>query len=360
MSLVYVEHGARLFQEGVVVTDGLSGECLHMILEGGKDWRTPLQQVFNKKLGSEWCFLVMELCAGNAHFHLLKPETTGITGASECSVLWVVQVITDAPQKPKVTKKVVKKSSAGTKVVRKKASASVTTAATGDEKENNNETVPKKTAPVKIHSVTNGDTTENSGISGETTVESGINGEVSGDSGVSVVDSDNEKSLNNSKTELISDHPSFDRTDTVFVTPHATLSSVPKSQTQVLESDISSDNNEEQTACLTLRLNNTGNPVGYKYESTKMEKITEENGERAKIKDTFGPEKDTATSEVGCNLTNGSSPIISNGTHKVPNTISRMSQLPCSTIRRTPSRTMISRFDSLQRLLLKFTALIAF
>ncbi|EJW76923.1 hypothetical protein WUBG_12167, partial [Wuchereria bancrofti] len=47
--------------EGVVVTDGLASEYLHLVLEGGDNWKSPLQKVFNEKLGINWCFLVMEL-----------------------------------------------------------------------------------------------------------------------------------------------------------------------------------------------------------------------------------------------------------------------------------------------------------
>ncbi|VDK67015.1 unnamed protein product, partial [Gongylonema pulchrum] len=221
----------------------MAGECLHLVLEGGDDWRTPLQQVFNKKLGPSWNFLVMELQSGVAHFHVLKPETKPVKTYLECAVLWLTALYDDnassasAPPKPKTIKKVVKKlatdkAAAGTtdgkaasktgKVSRKKVAASITTApalaaaASPDTKAGNDAsacTLPsKKDMDAKLrNSLTNG-----TGAAGNDS--SCTNGDGSGDSGVSVVDSDSEKSPKNKKAtdfdEQDSTSPSQERVDT--------------------------------------------------------------------------------------------------------------------------------------------------
>ncbi|EJW76924.1 hypothetical protein WUBG_12169, partial [Wuchereria bancrofti] len=78
--------------EGVVVTDGLASEYLHLVLEGGDNWKSPLQKVFNEKLGINWCFLVMELQSGIAQFHMLHAQTKPTKSYSDCIILWLSEV----------------------------------------------------------------------------------------------------------------------------------------------------------------------------------------------------------------------------------------------------------------------------
>lgn len=319
------------FQEGVIVTDGLAGECLHLVLEGGDDWRTPLQQVFNKNLGNSWCFLVMELRSGIAHFHVLRPQTVPTKSQTECAVLWLTELKDSArtspppppPPKPKIVKKVVKKSSTdkgvagadgktttskttktitGQRVVRKKVTASITATAAvttnGDTKTGNDVPVPSKKAVLSKNqnSLTNGTAaTTKTGGGGDACT----NGDGSGDSGVSIVDSDPEKSPKSKKPNDFDEDDrisSLERADSAtgeFITPRSTpdpLSKVlldPKTRTNddssaaattTITTNGTKTDVSDMSASLTLRINNGGGSVvGYKYESSKkMEKIEEE------------------------------------------------------------------------------------
>lgn len=215
----------------MVVTDGLASEYLHLVLEGGDDWRTPLQKVFNEKLGVNWCFLVMELQLGTAQFHTLHAQTKPIKSYAECTILWLSELkqipASQTSLKPKTNKKIVKKSfvdkgiteteangkttttktiknSNGQKIARKKLAAVVTTVSsttigvTDDDTETGNDISvnSKKTVISKArNSLTNSMNGENY-----------INGDGSADSGVSLVDSDTEKSSKCTKGNELDEH----------------------------------------------------------------------------------------------------------------------------------------------------------
>ncbi|CAG9539181.1 unnamed protein product [Cercopithifilaria johnstoni] len=224
-------HQISVISEGMVVTDGLASEYLHLVLEGGDDWRTPLQKVFNKKLGINWCFLVMELQSDTIHFYTLHAQTKPIKNYAECTTLWLSELeqisTSQALSKPKTNKKIVKKSMVeknaidtevngkisatktikngnGQKIVRKKLAAAIlaispTTIPVTDDttKTGNDSSVnSKKTVTSKArNSLTNNMNGENY-----------INGDGSADSGISLVDSDTEKSSKCTKGTALAEH----------------------------------------------------------------------------------------------------------------------------------------------------------
>ncbi|VDO41960.1 unnamed protein product [Onchocerca flexuosa] len=230
-----------VMSEGVVITDGLAGEYLHLVLKGGDDWRTPLQKVFNEKLAVNWCFLVMELQSDVAHFYILNSQVKPIKSYAEYTILWLSELKQAPPTpqslpKPKTTKKVVKKSLTNTETngkttatktikntngtVRKKLAPSLTaTAAVGvsddDTKIGNNISINnKKTVVSKARNpLMNGMNDENC-INGDGSADSRVcDGSAdsgvcdgSADSGVSLVDSDTEKSLKCVKDNEFEEH----------------------------------------------------------------------------------------------------------------------------------------------------------
>lgn len=242
-----------------------------MVLEGGDDWRTPVQKAFNKLLNPDWCFLVMELRAGTAHFHILRAQTKPLKALAECTILWLTPLITEIPPKPKIVKKVVKKVSVdkekngltngttttttktskpgtSTKVVRKKVST-----ANGDIKGEAKKTTLTKTKAIASEA---------------------NNGEGSGDSGVSVVDSDNEKSPKQNGTTSFDDgyKPVLtERADSSagdFVTPRTTPDSAANFSNDTNDNTVTTTTTEIDTAAsFTLRASSI---------SKKMDKILEE------------------------------------------------------------------------------------
>ncbi|VDK63907.1 unnamed protein product, partial [Onchocerca ochengi] len=218
--------------EGVVITDGLASEYLHLVLKGGDDWRTPLQKVFNEKLAANWCFLVMELQSDVAHFYIMNSQVKPIKSYAEDTILWLSELKQTPPTpqslpKPKITKKVVKKSltnpeangkTTATKtiknsngIVRKKLVPSLTaTAAVGvsddDTKTGSNISINnKKTVVSKARNpLMNGMNGENH-INGDGSADPEVC-DGSADSGVSLVDSDTEKSLKCMKDNESDEH----------------------------------------------------------------------------------------------------------------------------------------------------------
>uniref|UniRef100_A0AAF5Q050 Uncharacterized protein n=1 Tax=Wuchereria bancrofti TaxID=6293 RepID=A0AAF5Q050_WUCBA len=259
--------------EGVVVTDGLASEYLHLVLEGGDNWKSPLQKVFNEKLGINWCFLVMELQSGIAQFHMLHAQTKPTKSYSDCIILWLSEV-KQAPAwqslpKPK-SKKIVKKSfvdksiadtetngkttivkatknSNGQKIVRKKLAAAVAIAplttvgvADNDTKTGNDISVNIKKIVVskERNSLTNSGSDENY-----------INGNGSADSGVSLVDSDIEKSPKCAKNNKLDEQehiPSMmKQTESMHGAKFVVPLLVPTSKTNLKKTD------DDNTAAIT-------------------------------------------------------------------------------------------------------------
>ncbi|MCP9260001.1 hypothetical protein DINM_003390 [Dirofilaria immitis] len=211
----------RGFMEGVVVTDGLASEYLHLVLEGGDDWRTPLQKVFNEKLGINWCFLVMELQSGAAHFHIVAISSTTIPTA--------VGVPND------------------------------------DTKSENIPVNNKKTV------VSKGRNSLMNGMDGENY----INGDGSADSGISLLDSDTEKSSKCMKSHELSEHEPIPSTvkqieivnGSEFVIPRA----IPITTSKTNLETTNKDNISTVPESFTMRRNSI------KYEiHKKVERILEE------------------------------------------------------------------------------------
>ncbi|KAM3721190.1 F-box only protein [Dirofilaria immitis] len=280
--------------EGVVVTDGLASEYLHLVLEGGDDWRTPLQKVFNEKLGINWCFLVMELQSGAAHFHVLHAQMKPIKSYAECTILWLSE-LKQAPTlqpllKPKTNKKIVKKLSMDTE-----ANGKITVMRT-TKNSNGQKTVRKKivaisstTIPTAV-GVPNDDTkSENIPVNNKKTVvskgrnslmngmdgENYINGDGSADSGISLLDSDTEKSSKCMKSHELSEHEPIPSTvkqieivnGSEFVIPRA----IPITTSKTNLETTNKDNISTVPESFTMRRNSI------KYEiHKKVERILEE------------------------------------------------------------------------------------
>ncbi|VDN53283.1 unnamed protein product [Dracunculus medinensis] len=180
------------------MTDGLAGETIHLVLEGGNNWQAPIQEAFNTKIGPTWSFVVLELYNGVAKFHHFTPCSESTDLWMDCVVLWIVPLTKEGtPMKNKVVKRVVKKSSpekvlngtttptatkppAGPKVIRKKAMAFTNISAV-----NTTNAYPTSAEAKKS-------TSEKFLKSRESVFHN--NGDGSTDSGVSLTDSDNEKS----------------------------------------------------------------------------------------------------------------------------------------------------------------------
>uniref|UniRef100_A0A915Q4K2 Uncharacterized protein n=1 Tax=Setaria digitata TaxID=48799 RepID=A0A915Q4K2_9BILA len=309
-----------IMSEGIIVSDGLASEYLHLVLGSGDDWRTPLQKVFNEKLATNWCFLVLELQSGVPHFHLLHAQTKAVKSYTECAILWLSEMkqpqVPQPTPKPKIVKKIVKKSvvdkniaetetngktvaikttkiSNGQKTVRKKLSASLsTTTATAvavidsDMKAGNDVSFSnKKTVPSKArNSLTNAVGSENY-----------VNGDGSADSGVSVVDSDTEKSsrcMRDNEFDEVEKIPSRMRqTDTVTDNEFATLKTNPVPTSEISPETTSNDEINKTHRTATAVISTTDNTstrhntptrisncvTDYRHEiKKKMEKILEE------------------------------------------------------------------------------------
>uniref|UniRef100_A0A0R3RGJ1 Ras-GEF domain-containing protein n=1 Tax=Elaeophora elaphi TaxID=1147741 RepID=A0A0R3RGJ1_9BILA len=207
--------------EGTIITDGLSSEYLHLVLKGGDDWRTPLQKVFNEKLGVNWYFLVMELQTSTVHFHTLHAQTKPIKSYAECTALWFSELkqisISPTLPKSKMSKKIVKKSLAEKNIADAEVNGKATTTKT-TKNNNGQKIIRKKPATAAVSAtvsptatgITEDDTKirNDSSVNGKKMVspkaqsplmnqmngENYINGDGSADSGVSLVDSDTEKS----------------------------------------------------------------------------------------------------------------------------------------------------------------------
>ncbi|VBB29594.1 unnamed protein product [Acanthocheilonema viteae] len=363
----------------MVVTDGLASEYLHLVLEDGDNWRTPLQKVFNEKLGVNWCFLVMELQSSTIHFHTLHAQTKPIKNYAESIILWLTELKQiSTPQilpKPKTNKKIVKKSlvdksiidtevngkatamktiknSNGQKIVRKKPAAAIPT------------TVPSTTHPVTDEDTKTGN--DNSVNNKKTVISRGrnslinnmngknyVNGDGSADSGISLVDSDTEKSSKYAKgNELAKQESMMKQTESMNSTEFATSMSTSKTNLKTTNNDDIS-NSDSATVSITSVIGNT--PIYHndlppsftkclnnKYEMNKKvgKIVEEEEKERSEDWDRYD----------GAKLTNG---------HSMPNRCSingRDSLIPMrrsvpTHISSTFPRSLLSNDpDSLQRL----------
>lgn len=297
--------------EGNVVTDSISADTIHLVLEGGDDWHCPLQRYFNKAIGTEWCFVAIELQDNTPSISVFSSQSKGIKRLADKSSVWLAPVTapqcTDLTPKPKTIKKPavkkssdksaaimttkVTKSSSGTKIVRKKIiSKDSSTLTNGDVKEKQMN-ISKKISPDKI-TKPNDDS-----LKGEVN-----NGEGSGaDSGVSVADSDNERSQKNESTSPAENSV----LRSVYIEEALNPVSEKRNHSKV-ETDIENDvtkKNEESSGIkeknndffttLTLRLNEDKNydlsKTESKFESKKMERIPEED-EKQKSEDTIRKE----------------------------------------------------------------------
>ncbi|CAI4229852.1 unnamed protein product [Auanema sp. JU1783] len=127
----------QLTKNSAIFTDGLSGGCLEIVLDRGKDWKQPLIRLFNRLYPGKWAFFVVELEQGQASFHLLcsdyppsstrredTPDSTeqssqvsspteSVSESSTNYSLWITPITQifaiPPPKKVKIIKRVVKK-----------------------------------------------------------------------------------------------------------------------------------------------------------------------------------------------------------------------------------------------------------
>ncbi|VDK47552.1 unnamed protein product [Anisakis simplex] len=272
--------------EGDVISDQQAAETVHLVVAGGNDWCTPIQRVFNKTHDSAaWALLVLELRSGNAHFEILSRNSKPATKSNESTILWLLPICMEPPQKPRTVKKILVKKSPektttassgsvtrvtktpnGTKIVRKKIIVrDEHVSVTGTEKSesigtkkkiNDNMSISDKNDSDIISSIDNNNTSnctsnksnEHNGSSTDKNAKSRevakkteqMNTDRSGiDSGVSLTDSDNEKSQKNDLSAL-EESNDRDTDKNEWVTPCTT----PDPGLQLIETDKKYDTKE--------------------------------------------------------------------------------------------------------------------
>ncbi|PAV56570.1 hypothetical protein WR25_16550 [Diploscapter pachys] len=132
-------HKIPLGKNSALFTDGLSGCCLELALGRGRDWKTPLIQLFDRLYPNKWAFFVTELEHSQPTYHVLschgppvssqrREDTPDSTQSSQVSsptasvsestsfTLWLVPVsrifaVPPPPKKVRIVKKIVKKKS---------------------------------------------------------------------------------------------------------------------------------------------------------------------------------------------------------------------------------------------------------
>ncbi|VDM43480.1 unnamed protein product [Toxocara canis] len=286
-----------MMEEGDVISDGQAGESLHLVLAGGNDWRTPIQQLFNKNSGSEWAILVLELQSGSAHFEILTPNTKCTQKHIENTVLWLMPLCMEPPAKPRLVKKVlVKKSpetstassgnstktiktSTGTKIIRKKiATKDGVIALNGDLKEKSS-LESSGTAMKATGSSSNEKTTKSRELAKKAEKANGDGSSV--DSGISLADSDNEKSQKIDVNIAEGDDRDKERLEmsmNEWVTPCTT----PDSALKAVEAEASfvpkSGNirQDEISTSFTVTLSSNEPMTSEKHRTGRMESIVEE------------------------------------------------------------------------------------
>lgn len=289
-----------------MVTDSTAADTIHLVLEGGDDWRSPIQKYFNKAIGTEWCFVAIELQENTSTISIFSPQTKGVKNLTEKSSVWLAPISTapaciDSPPKPKVIKKTtvkktsdksaattttkVTKSSSGTKIIRKKIIPKDSQSLTNGEVKEKQLNGVKKIGPDKI-TKTNDESLKNDST----------NGEASGaDSGISIADSDNEKSQ---KNDTVSTTENFSIGSVYIEQPNKFGSEKRNFQLKVesnIENNVSATSETNSNVAVkdgdfsttfTMRLNNISDNLGKnEIRPKKMERIPEED-EKQRAEDT--------------------------------------------------------------------------